>query len=163
MTGDKGGGAGHCSAMKWIDLPPVWLLAAIVLSWWSGQLDPFALSFGGAWSDLLGGLLVGGGLVLMVLAVIEMRKWRTTVIPHMEAAHLVTSGIFKRSRNPIYLGDALVLLGLMFRFDAPLALPILQIFVWIIEKRFIVAEESRLRTKFGVAFHRYTQTTRRWV
>ena len=99
----------------------------------------------------------------MVLAVIEMRKWRTTVIPHMEAAHLVTSGIFKRSRNPIYLGDAFVLLGLMFRFDAPLALPILPNFVWIIEKRFIVAEEPRLRTKFGVAFHRYTQTTRRWV
>lgn len=35
--------------MKWIDLPPVWLFAAIVLTWWIGQLDPFALSFGGAW------------------------------------------------------------------------------------------------------------------
>lgn len=147
--------------MKWIDIPPIWLLGSLVLAYlvslWS------SLSFGGGWADFLGGLLVGGGLILMGLAVIEMRKARTTVIPHMDPNRLVTTGIFRRTRNPIYLGDALVLAGLILRWDAPLALPLIPIFVWIIERRFILAEEDRLRRAFRQDFYRYTQDTRRWI
>jgi len=149
--------------MKWIDIPPVWLVAAIVAASWAGRHDPFFLSFGGAWSDSAAGVLIGGGIIFMVLAVVEMRKWKTTVIPHLEAGHLVTSGIFKRSRNPIYLGDALVLAGFILRFDAPLALPLVPLFVWLIERRFVLPEEDRLRRKFRQAFHHYTQKTRRWI
>jgi protein-S-isoprenylcysteine O-methyltransferase Ste14 len=145
------------------DWPPVWLGAAALAAWFLSVRDPWNLSFGGAWSDLAAGLLIGGGLVLMLLAVVEMRKRNTTVIPHREADHLVTSGIFKRSRNPIYLGDALVLLGLILRFDAPLALPLLPIFVWIIERRFIIPEEDRLRRKFRKDWARYAEATRRWL
>lgn len=149
--------------MKWLDIPPVWLVAAIALAWWIGRADPLALSFGGDWRMLVAGLLIGGGLVLMALAVIEMRKWKTTVIPHQEAAHLVTSGIFKRTRNPIYLGDALVLAGFILRLDAPLALPLPPLFVWVIERRFILPEEDRLRRKFRTAWARYANETRRWI
>jgi protein-S-isoprenylcysteine O-methyltransferase Ste14 len=149
--------------MKWIDIPPVWLFAAIVLAWWIGRWDPLALSFGGDWRMLVAGLLIGGGLVLMTLAIVEMRKWKTTVIPHQEAAHLVTSGIFKRTRNPIYLGDALILAGFILRFDAPLALPLLPVFVWWIERHFIIPEEDRLRRKFRTAWARYERDTRRWI
>ena len=149
--------------MKWIDIPPVWLAAFIALAWWLGWVDPFALSLAGSVTDLLSGVLIGGGLILMVLAVYEMRKWRTTVIPHQEAAHLVTSGIFKRSRNPIYLGDALILTGIILRLDAVLALPLVPLFVWLIERRFILAEEDRLRRKFRTAWGRYEQATRRWI
>lgn len=149
--------------MKWIDIPPVWLVATIALVWVIGRWDPLALSFGGAWSMLAAGLLIGAGLVVMALAIIEMRKWKTTVIPHREAAHLVTSGIFKRSRNPIYVGDALILLGFILRFDAPLALPLLPVFVWVIERRFILPEEDGLRRKFRTAWARYAQETRRWL
>ncbi len=149
--------------LKWIDIPPVWLIGTSVAAWWIGQHDPLHLSFGGAWADLAAGLLIGAGLILMALAVIEMRKMHTTVIPHLEADRLVTSGIFKRTRNPIYLGDALVLLGLILRFDAPLALPLLPVFVWWIERHFILGEEARLRRKFKADFARYTAATRRWV
>lgn len=146
--------------MKWFDIPPVWLAAALVFTWYIGQMS--TLSYSGAVTDLLGGMLVGGGLVLMLLAFVEMRKWKTTVVPHMQANHLVTSGIFKRTRNPIYVGDALVLLGLILRWDAPLALPLLPIFVWIIERRFIIPEENRLRQKFRKDFAGYCEKTRRW-
>ncbi|MBI1418530.1 MAG: isoprenylcysteine carboxylmethyltransferase family protein [Limimaricola sp.] len=147
----------------WIDIPPAWLIAALALAWGIGRADPWGLSFGGAWADFAAGLCIGGGLILMLLAVIEMRKWRTTVIPHREAAHLVTSGIFKRTRNPIYLGDALVLLGAILRFDAPLALPLVPVFVWWIERHFIIAEERRLRGQFKAEFARYCTKTRRWL
>ena len=149
--------------LKWIDLPPVWLAAMIALAWAQARFAPTGLSFGGAWADFAGGLLVGGGLILMVLAVHEMRKARTTIIPHLEAAKLVQSGIFSRTRNPVYLGDVLVLAGLILRFDAVLALPLVPVFLWILEKRFVIPEENRLRRKFRADFARYCQITRRWI
>jgi protein-S-isoprenylcysteine O-methyltransferase Ste14 len=149
--------------LKWIDMPPLWLLGALAFAWVQKTYYAFGLGFGPGWADLLGGLLVGGGLILMALAVYEMRRHRTTVIPHKEAARLVTSGIFKRSRNPIYLGDSMLLLGMILYWDAVLALPLLPIFVWLIEWRFILPEEARLKRKFVTDFHTYSQQTRRWL
>ncbi|WP_136442288.1 methyltransferase family protein [Pacificoceanicola onchidii] len=149
--------------MKWIDLPPVWLLACLALAWWQKTQHAMGLSFGPVWADLLGGLLVGGGIILALLAVYEMRRHRTTIIPHQTADRLVTSGIFSRTRNPIYLGDVLILAGLILFWDAVLSLPLIPVFVWIIEKRFIEPEEARLRKKFSRDFLRYSGETRRWV
>jgi protein-S-isoprenylcysteine O-methyltransferase Ste14 len=149
--------------MKWIDIPPVWLLLAVVQTWLIAQLQPMSWALRGPLPDLLGGLLVGGGIVLILLAAAEMRKQRTTIIPHMEAAKLVTSGIFKRTRNPIYLGDALVLAGLALRWNAPVALLLVPLFMYTISLRFIVPEENRLRVKFRADFARYCQKTPRWV
>ena len=149
--------------LKWIDLPPIWLAAMIALAWAQATWLPLGLGFGGAWADFAGGILVGGGLILMVLAVHEMCRARTTVIPHREADKLVQSGIFSRCRNPIYLGDMLVLAGLILRLDAVLALPLVPVFLWILEKRFVIPEENRLRRKFRADFARYCQKTRRWI
>ncbi|MEL6841476.1 MAG: isoprenylcysteine carboxylmethyltransferase family protein [Pseudomonadota bacterium] len=149
--------------MKWIDLPPIWLALAIFLTWWISELQPLGWRIGGPILDLVGGLLVGGGVVLMLLAFAEMRKRRTTVIPHMEASALVTTGIFARTRNPIYLGDALVLAGLVLRWGAPVALILVPLFMVTITQRFIIPEEDRLRRKFRADFARYCEKTRRWV
>ena len=149
--------------MKWIDIPPVWLLAAVIATWFIGHAQPFGLSLDFPITQLLGGLLVGAGIILMALAAMEMHKQRTTIIRHKEADSLVTSGIFKRTRNPIYLGDAAILAGLALRWDAVLALVLVPIFIWIIEKRFIIPEENMLRRKFRADFAHYEQKTRRWV
>ncbi|NBR52336.1 MAG: DUF1295 domain-containing protein [Rhodobacteraceae bacterium] len=149
--------------LKWIDIPPVWLALFGAVAWRLARADLWGLSFGGAWSDFLAGILIGGGLILMLLAVVEMRKWRTTFIPHREASHLVQSGIFRRSRNPIYLGDVLVLTGFILKLDAPEALVLVPIFLWWIERHFILAEEDRLRRKFRADFARYCAKTRRWL
>ena len=149
--------------MKWIDTPPVWLFGAILIAWGQARYYPAGLGFGGAWSDFAGGLLVGGGVLLMLLAVVELRRHHTTVLPHGTPSALVQSGIYKRSRNPIYLGDLLVLAGLILRFDAVLALPLVPIFTWVIERRFILPEEDRLRRTYRADFGRYEQKTRRWV
>ena len=150
--------------LKWIDLPPVWLLLFLAVAWVQSASFSFGLSFG-AWpvADFLGGLLVGGGLVLMALAIYEMRRQRTTIIPHRDADHLVQSGIFSRSRNPIYLGDVLILAGLILKWDAVLSLPLVPVFAWWIERHFIIPEENRLRRKFRADFARYCEKTRRWV
>lgn len=149
--------------MKWLDLPPVWLALFVALAWAQARVLPMGLGFGDTWADLLGGLLVGGGLVLMALALAEFRKARTTIIPHNTPSAMIQSGIFSRSRNPIYLGDALVLAGLILRFDAVLSLPLVPVFVWLIERRFILAEEARMRVEFRADFARYEQKVRRWI
>ena len=149
--------------MKWIDLPPIWLRAALICAWLLATHLWLGLSFGGAWADFVGGILVGGGLLLMLLAFAEFRRHRTTVIPHQTPTKLIQSGIFSRTRNPIYLGDALILAGLILRWDAVLALPLVPIFIWLIEKRFIIPEENRMRREFRADLARYTSKTRRWV
>lgn len=149
--------------MKWIDLPPVWLGGCLALAWVQSARFPMGLTFGGAWADFAGGLLVGGGVLLMLLAFMEFRKHKTTVIPHETPSSLIQSGIFRRTRNPIYLGDTLILAGLILRWDAVLALPLVPIFVWVIEQRFIIPEEDRMRRTFRADFARYASKVRRWV
>lgn len=149
--------------MKWIDTPPAWLIACLVLAWCQVTYLPLGLGFGDVWADLLGGLLVGGGLVLIGLAISEMRRQKTTILPHETPSHLVQSGIFKRSRNPIYLGDVMILAGLILYFDAVLALPLIPVLTWILEKRFIIGEEDRMRRSFRADWARYEQKTRRWL
>lgn len=148
---------------QWLDIPPVWLAGFIALAWLQARHLPLGLSLAGWGTDLLGGVLIGGGLLLALLAVFEMRRQRTTVVPHLQADALVQSGIFSRTRNPIYLGDLMILAGLILRFDAVASLVLVPVFLWVIERRFVIPEEDRLRRKFRADFARYCQKTRRWV
>ncbi|WP_170460609.1 methyltransferase family protein [Ruegeria arenilitoris] len=149
--------------MRRIDVPPLWLLGFAVLAWLQGRYLSLGLSLEGGLTDLLSGLLIGGGILLAVLAIVEFRRHRTTVIPHETPTAMVQSGIYKRSRNPIYLGDVLILAGLILRFDAVLSLVLVPVFVWILERRFILPEEDRLRRTFRADFARYERKTRRWI
>lgn len=145
--------------MKWIDIPPVWLLAFAVLTWFSKVV----LTAGTPTLSVIGTGLVVVGVAMMGLAVFEMQRRKTTVIPHMQPAALVSSGIFGWTRNPIYLGDAIVLAGLALRWDAPLGLLLVPAFIWVIQRRFIVDEETRLKAAFGTDFDAYAAQTRRWL
>ncbi|MEX0320409.1 MAG: isoprenylcysteine carboxylmethyltransferase family protein [Ruegeria sp.] len=149
--------------MRRIDLPPVWLVGFAVLAWLQSRHLPSGLSLEGGFTDLISGLLIGGGVLLMVLAVVEFRRHRTTIIPHETPSAMVQTGIYKRSRNPIYLGDVLILTGLVLRFDAVLSLVLIPVFAWVLERRFILPEEDRLRRSFRADFARYERKTRRWV
>ena len=148
---------------RWLNIPPVWLALALVIAYFQARYVHFGLSLSHPITDMMAGLSIGAGVLLMVLAVIEMRRHHTTVIPHREADHLVTTGVFKWTRNPIYLGDALVLFGFILHWDAVLSLAILPIFIMAIDYGFIVQEEDRLRRKFRSDFERYMRDTRRWI
>lgn len=149
--------------LKYIDIPPVWLLVFAVIAYWQADAISLGLSLSHPVTQLLAGLLVGAGLLLILLAAVEFRRHKTTIVPHQEASHLVQTGIFKRSRNPIYLADVLILTGLVLRWDAVLSLVLVPILFWVLESRFIVPEENRLRRKFRADFARYMQKTRRWL
>ncbi len=149
--------------MRLIDIPPVWLVGFALLAWVQARVLPLGLSLDGAVTDLLSGILIGGGIILAVMAVIEFRRHKTTVFPHETPSTMVQTGIYKRSRNPIYVGDVLILTGLILRFDAVLSLVLIPVFVWVLERRFIIPEEDRLRRTFRADFARYERKTRRWI
>ena len=125
--------------MRRIDIPPVWLVGFAIMAWVQARVLPLGLSLDGALTDLLSGVLIGGGIILAVMAFVEFRRHRTTVIPHETSSAMVQTGVYKRSRNPIYLGDVLILAGLILRFDAVLSLLLVPVFVWVLERRFITA------------------------
>ena len=145
--------------MKWVDLPPIWLVGFLLIA--SG------LPRGGAiipWQSLAGRGLIFVGLVLMALAVVQMLRHKTTVIPHRQPDATVTTGVFGLTRNPIYLGDACVLAGVLLYWQTYLiGWLLVPAFVWVITIRFIKPEEARLQEKFGAAFDAYTKRVRRWL
>ena len=147
--------------MKLIDIPPVWLFLFACLAWGQARLLPVG-SFGG-WADWAGAALVVIGIGLMIAAVFEMTRARTTVIPHQAPSAIVTSGIFGISRNPIYLGDAMVLAGLVLRWDAIPSVLLVPAFIMVIERRFIRDEENRLRAAFPDEFAAWSSRVRRWL
>lgn len=148
---------------KSLDMPPVWLVGTIVLAWVQQKFLPLGLSLRGPFVDLLAGVLCGGGILLMAPAIYEMRRQNTTVIPHRVPDTLVQSGIFSRTRNPIYLGDVMFLAGVLFWLDAVLSLVLVPVFLWVLERRFIIPEENRIRRAFRADWGRYEQKVRRWV
>lgn len=147
--------------MRIFDWPPVWLAAALLLVWGFDWLLPWGMF--GALGRGIGAALVFLGLGLMLLAAAQMYRAQTTVIPRRKAQRLVTSGVFRLSRNPIYLGDALVLAGVILAWDVPVALPLLLGFILVIQHRFILAEEAALRAAFATDYAAWAAKTRRWL
>lgn len=143
-----------------LDYPPVWLIGMLMLAWGQGVLFPVGTAGAFHWP---GTAVAVVGLVLMALAVPEFLRRRTTIVPHRAPAALITTGIYRVSRNPIYLGDALVLLGLILRWGAWPSLVLVPVFVAVITQRFILGEEARLRAAFGADYEAYTKRTRRWL
>jgi protein-S-isoprenylcysteine O-methyltransferase Ste14 len=150
--------------MRRLDYPPVWTAAALVAQWslsriWSPDW-PAAIQIGLIWAGPGMSVL---GMVLMLLAVTEMRRAKTTVIPHRLPQALVTSGVFAFSRNPIYLGDVLLVLGHGVFLGTPLVLVSVPLLALILRARFILPEEARLRAAFGAPVDEWFARTRRWL
>lgn len=145
--------------LREIDLPPLWLAVFAAITWALAQVAATPLPYDRA----LGGALIGLGLALMAIAAAQMVLHHTTFIPRRDPSDLVTSGVFAFSRNPIYLGDALVLGGLALYWHAPLGLLLVPLFMAFITRRYILGEEARIAAHFGESYAAYRARTRRWL
>jgi protein-S-isoprenylcysteine O-methyltransferase Ste14 len=144
-------------------LPPAPYAGAMLGGWW---LDRHQLALPlelGAALDPLGWLLVGIGLALLSWTLWTFARHRTTVNPYLGASALCTSGPFRFSRNPIYLGDWFILLGVSLLLNTlwPLAFAPL---IWIMLRFGVIRhEEAHLEAKFGDAYRDYKTRVRRWL
>lgn len=149
------------SAIPW---PPILLLLAVVVAMalnrfyplpWPG-LDDAAARFIGLGFGV-------AGLALILWAAVTMWRHKTTVLPNRGVSELVTDGPYRWRRNPIYVGDALVLFGVAEMTNniwfAILVLPFMALVTWLA----ILPEERHLEAKFGDRWRAYRDRTRRWI
>lgn len=144
--------------------PPVALLIGIALVYGLSTAWP-AGAFDSVWLRWLAIALFVAGGALMLAAAVSLWQAHTTISPiHPERArHLVTSGIYRLSRNPIYLGDALLLTGLVSWFGHPAGLLVIVAFVWFIDRFQVRGEERALTRRFSTNYSTYRDRTRRWL
>ncbi|MCC7326777.1 MAG: isoprenylcysteine carboxylmethyltransferase family protein [Burkholderiales bacterium] len=144
--------------------PPVALLIAAAAMWASDRLlDSGRVNFD--LQALLAFALLVAGLASMSAAVAAMAAAKTTINPLLpsRASRLVTGGVFRLSRNPIYIGDVLVLAALCVWLGQPANAVWLALFVGFIDRFQIRPEEEALRTLFGAQYVAYCARVRRWL
>jgi protein-S-isoprenylcysteine O-methyltransferase Ste14 len=143
-------------------IPPVYfllsLLAMTALHFWLpiARIVPVPWSYGG-------GILLILGIALAAIASGLFKRAGTPVIPFEPSTALVTSGPYRFTRNPMYLGLVLILVGAATLFGTLGAFLPIPVFVWIIQTRFIVGEEHFLEEIFGEQYLAYKGRVRRWL
>lgn len=110
-------------------------------------------------------ILVAAGAVFDLLGLIAFHQSRTTINPLRpeRTTVLVTTGIYRITRNPMYVGMALLLLGWAVYLAALLPLLGVPVFMWYITRFQILPEERVLQGRFGGEFRRYASRVRRWL
>lgn len=146
-------------------IPPVAIVAAAALAMWliARLLPPGPLETGTR--VVFAAALAVAGSVLAIAGIREFRTARTTVNPLQpeQAASMVTSGVYRYSRNPMYLGMLCLLAawGAWLGRTAPFA--VLPVFVLYMNRFQIRPEERALELRFGGEFADYARRVRRWI
>ena len=112
---------------------------------------------------VVGMMLVVAGIAVATTAIERFRSAGEQPEPWTTTHAIVTAGIYRFTRNPMYLGMALIYAGLALIADSPLALILLPLVLVIIQTRVIAREERYLAAKFGDAYLDYKRRVRRWL
>lgn len=153
--------------MKWLELriPPLALTVAVVVGMLVTSRWLPGLQVAGPGSTAAVTVVAVAGALLAILGVHEFRRARTTVNPLTpdNASRVVSSGVFRFSRNPMYLGMSLLLLALALYQSQALS------FVWVagyvayLDRFQIRPEERALEAHFGDEYRAYVAAVRRWI
>lgn len=142
--------------------PLVWALAAIVgigLGW----LVPLPFVPKAVPAIWLGGALFALALALFTWAIATMTRAGSNVPTSMPTVSIVDTGPYRFTRNPIYLGMMLSLVGLAIAFDSLWSLLMLVVFFLVIRYGVVAREEAYLERKFGEAYRSYRARVWRWL
>ena len=143
-------------------LPPVYFFISIVamaLFNFFGPVFDFARY---PWT-LLGLVPVGIGITLNLIADAAFKKAQTTVKPFEISTALITTGVFEISRNPMYLGMVLILIGIAILMGSLSPLIVIVLFAALMELVFVRTEEKMLEQHFGLAWTEYKSKVRKWI
>lgn len=149
-----------------LKVPPlVFGLGLLLLMWWTGRIAP-SFSFPIPNEMVLCSAIVGiAGAGVIATGIITFRKARTTIDPRKPEAvsRFVTSGIYRHTRNPMYLGFLLILIAAAIYFHNFIALLLLPGFVLYMNRFQILPEEQALGRLFPKEFSEYRARVRRWI
>jgi protein-S-isoprenylcysteine O-methyltransferase Ste14 len=143
-------------------LPPTYLLVSIVIMLALHFLLPVPKIIPMPW-NVLGIVPLACGIALNLAADKAFREVGTTVKPFEESKALLTSGVFRISRNPMYLGYELILIGIAIMLRSLTPYVVIPVFVVLMNRVFIRVEEQMLEEKFGPGWSEYGEKVRRWI
>lgn len=143
-------------------LPPALFLGALVVQALVHLVAPAAQLIP-SWWRLVGVAPIVGGFALAVAAEGRFKIVRTAVNPFSQPSTLVTTGPFAYSRNPMYAGMLLILVGVAAALGSLTPFLVVPVFGWVLTARFIRMEESKLERVFGDAYQDYRGQVRRWL
>ena len=147
-----------------LKVPPVALVFLFgALMWLVSAYSPFTIAL--PWRWWFGLIVCTVGVATALAGVLAFRRAKTTVHPLTPEATttIVTSGIYRFTRNPMYLGFLLVLAGWAIYLSNLLDFALLPLFVWFMNRFQIVPEERALSAKFSHVFTAYKCSVRRWL
>lgn len=148
-----------------LKMPPLFLLVGyIAMAWCIAMFMPqWHIKIPGAlficlWLVLMGGLIVSA-------AVVGFARAKTTMDPRSpkNTVTVVTTGIYRFSRNPMYLGFAMILTGVCIWLGNLGSFLTLPLFVLYLNHFQILPEEAHLQKKFGKTYVAYKKQVRRWL
>lgn len=150
--------------MKLLVPPPLVAAISALLMW--GIASQFsALRFAFPFQETLAYALMGLGISMDIVSILAFRREKTTVTPLVpeKASSLVVTGLYRFSRNPMYLGLLLVLVGIALVLGSVVNVAVIVAFVAYITAFQIRPEEQRLTEVFGARYLSYMREVRRWI
>ena len=144
--------------------PPVVLVLIALVMWGIARVTPAAsLWLPGATTLALIPAIAAG--IIMALAAWQFRAHRTTINPMRpeDSDQLIRTGIYRYSRNSIYLADALLLAAWAIYLANPVAALGVPVFMGLIQRYQIRPEEAALTRRFGAVYTDYMNSVRRWL
>jgi protein-S-isoprenylcysteine O-methyltransferase Ste14 len=138
-------------------------LAALLVAWLLNNRWPIMVgSPPGTW--IAGGIILLVGVGILIAGVRAFARAKTPISVREPTAALVTSGPYRYSRNPLYIGLAIAYFGLGTAFNATVWTLVLLPFLLIAVQKIVVAREERyLEERFGQAYRDYKARVRRWL
>ena len=148
-----------------LPLPPLLLVGCVALGlllhhslplgWEPDQVGPLM-----RWT---GGLLIVVALALDVWALRTLQRNNTTIMPNKAASQLAVDGPFAVSRNPIYLGNVMICLGIGFAMGSRWLVLMAALLFVLLSQLAVKREEEHLAAKFPDAWKAYSAKVRRWI
>lgn len=148
-----------------IAFPPLIFATALGISWLLGMLIPLsvlpasltvvALMLGAPLCVLAAGIALSG--------IFAFRRAGTHIEPHKPSLVLVDDGPYRFTRNPMYVGLILLMLGISLMVSLDWGLLIAPVFALVLHHGVVLREEAYLENKFGDPYRAYLERTRRWV
>jgi len=148
-----------------LKIPPVALVLLFAATMWLLSASASSMALAVPWRAPVALMLWSAGFAIALAGVFEFRRAKTTVNPLTPeaATAMVTSGIYRYSRNPMYVGLLLALIGWAVWLSHLLPFALLPLFVLYMNRFQIEPEERALSAKFGGLFRDYRRSVRRWL
>jgi protein-S-isoprenylcysteine O-methyltransferase Ste14 len=143
-------------------IPPVYFLLSLIVMTGLHLLVPIVRVVPTPWS-YAGSSMVALGIALGAFAAGSFRRAGTPVVPFERSTALVIGGLYRMTRNPMYLGLLLALIGVAVLLGTLSPFFPIPFFVWLIQTQFVRGEERFLEELFGAQYLAYKSKVRRWI